>query len=300
MSRHDVVTLTNGELRLTLAPSIGAAVTGFWLGGVALMRETPDEAVRGGLVRQTSCYPLIPYSNRIAHGRFKFDGQEYRLPLNFGDHPHSIHGNAWQSAWEVADRSEASCRLVLKHCPTGEDTDAWPFAYRAEQTVRLKSRAASIHLSVTNEGRRSMPTGLGLHPFFPRRKGTLLQFAAGGVHRNGDDSLPLGREAIPAEWDFRTLRAMEPGLDNCFAGWNGRAEIRYENPGLAITIEADPVFGHLVVYVPQGRDFFAIEPVTHLNDAVNRLSEPDHGLRVLDPGETLSGRVIFHPERLAR
>ena len=70
MAPCPVVTLRSGALKVDLAPSIGGAIAGFWHNGTPLMRETPDEALRQRLVRQTSSYPLIPYSNRIAHGHF--------------------------------------------------------------------------------------------------------------------------------------------------------------------------------------------------------------------------------------
>jgi aldose 1-epimerase len=92
-----------------LALSIGGAIVGFWRAGFALMRETPENALREGLVRQTSSYPLIPYSNWIAYGRFAFDGVEHELALNFGDHPHSVYGNAWQRPWKVEEVDDTSC-----------------------------------------------------------------------------------------------------------------------------------------------------------------------------------------------
>jgi hypothetical protein len=63
-------------------------------------------------------------------------------------------------------------------------------------------------------------------------------------------------------------------------------------------IEADPVFGHLIVYVPPARDFFAVEPVSHMNNAVNRPDVTDNGLRHLAPGERLTGSVRFSVEAL--
>ena len=82
-------------------------------------RDAGRGASREGLVRQTSSYPLIPYSNRIAHGRFSFQGIEHQLALNFGDHPHSIHGNAWQSPWQVDEATDTHCRLSLLHTTVG-------------------------------------------------------------------------------------------------------------------------------------------------------------------------------------
>ncbi|MBM1173912.1 aldose 1-epimerase [Microvirga arabica] len=295
-----IVTLRSSALKLDLAPSVGGAIAGFWHDDVALMRETPEQALRDGLVRQTSCYPLIPYSNRIAQGRFSFQGVEHRLALNFGDHPHSIHGNAWQKPWQVAAADDARCRFVFIHRPEDDEARGWPFAYRAEQLFELSQSGLMLTLSLENEDDRAMPAGLGLHPFFPKRPGIRLQFAAERVHPNGEDSLPLDSIPIPPEWSYQTMRELdEPRLDNCFSGWDGTARLAYVQEKIALSIEADPLFDHLVVYVPMGRDFFAVEPVSHMNDAINRPDPSHHGLKVLKPGERLTAQVRFGVERLS-
>ena len=287
-------------MRLDLAPSIGGAIAGFRHDDVALMRETPEQALRDGLVRQTSCYPLVPYSNRIAQGRFSFEGIEHRLALNFGDHPHSIHGNAWQRSWQVMEADETRCRLVLIHRPDGDEARGWPFAYRAEQLFELTPDGLTLTLSLENEDHRAMPAGLGLHPFFRKRPGIRLQFAAERVYPNGEDSLPLDGIPIPDNWSYQTMRDLgDPRLDNCFAGWDGTALIAYGQENIALSVEADALFGHLVVYVPTGRDFFAVEPVSHMNDAISRPDPAKHGLKVLKPGERLSAQVRFGVEVLS-
>ncbi|MBM6580714.1 aldose 1-epimerase [Microvirga sp. BT689] len=287
-------------MKLDLAPSIGGTIAGFWHDDAALMRETPEQALRDGLVRQTSCYPLIPYSNRIAQGRFSFEGVEHRLALNFGDHPHSIHGNAWHKPWQVAEVEEPRCRLVLIHRPEGDGAWGWPFAYRAEQIFELSPDGLKLTLMLVNTDHRPMPAGLGLHPFFPKRPGVRLQFAAERVYPNCESSLPMDSMPVPPVWNYRAMRELgEPHLDNCFASWNGIAHIAYPQEKTALNIEADPLFGHLVVYVPTGRDFFAVEPVSHMNNAINRPDPVSHGLMVLGPGERLTARVRFGVEILS-
>jgi aldose 1-epimerase len=266
---------------------------------MAIMRETPEQALRDGLVRQTCSYPLIPYSNRIANGRFTFEGTEHQLALNFGDHPHAIHGNAWQKPWQVAEASEAHCRLSFVHRAGRDEAKGWPFDYRAEQIFALDPDGLTLTLVLENEDRRAMPAGLGLHPFFPKRPGVQLQFAAEGVYLNGEDSLPANSSPVPEEWNYRELRALgEPRLDHCFRGWSRTARIAFEQEKVAIRLEADPIFGHLVVYVPAGRDFFAVEPVSHVNNAINRPDISNHGLRALHPGERMAARVRFGVEVL--
>jgi aldose 1-epimerase len=299
MSGVATIELKAGDLALSLAPALGGAIAGFRSKDFSLMRPTPPEALSDGLVRLTSSYPLIPYSNRIAQGRFNHDGVEHQLTLNFGDHPHAIHGNAWQRPWQVLEQGSTHCALMLEHRPSGEGAKEWPFAYRAEQIFDLDEEGLTLTLTLENRDERSMPAGFGLHPFFPKHPDARLQFAASEVYQTGPGSLPADAIAVPAAWDYSSLREIgEPQLDNCFKGWNGKAWIDFEEAGIGLRIAADPVFGHLVVYVPPGRDFFAVEPVSHMNNAVNRPDIADNGLHHLASGERLMGHVRFAVESL--
>jgi aldose 1-epimerase len=60
---------------------------------------------------------------------------------------------------------------------------------------------------------------------------------------------------------------------------------------IGLTFTADPVFSRLVVYVHPGQQFFAVEPVTHDTDALNR--GDDSGIVTLAPGASLEGSMRF-------
>ena len=55
-------------------------------------------------------------------------------------------------------------------------------------------------------------------------------------------------------------------------------------------MRADRAAGFLVVYAPEGRDFLALEPVTHMTDAFNRAARGERGTgtRALRPGGAFS------------
>ena len=64
-----------------------------------------------------------------------------------------------------------------------------------------------------------------------------------------------------------------------------------------MTIAGDDIFRHAVVYTPADKPYFAVEPASNMTDAVNRMdSVPDHGLRVVHPGDTLRRQVRFSVE----
>ena len=98
--------------------------------------------------------------------------------------------------------------------------------------LALSPEGLSITLTVENMDTRAMPAGLGLHPFFPRRAGVQLRFAARNVHLSGPDSLPAECIPVPAKWDYTSMRDLgEPGLDNCFERLGRNAEILFEQEG---------------------------------------------------------------------
>lgn len=236
------------------------------------------------------CFPLVPYSNRIAYGNFDFDGQTYELERNFGEHPHSLHGNGWQNAWRVDSEDEDRVILSLEHNARGSSARQWPWPFLARQEFLLTNDALHCTLSCTNLSDVDAPIGLGFHPNFARADQAKLCFLASAVVINGPDSLPASLMDVPEEWDFRSPRRPEPGsVDNCFIGWDGRATVHWPSDGLRVDLRALGA-DHLVVFVPSTeRNFMAIEPVSHLTNAINSLpfDTTDHGgMARIRPGQT--------------
>jgi aldose 1-epimerase len=98
--------------------------------------------------------------------------------------------------------------------------------------------------------------------------------------------LPTRHVVDPPQWRFDPAR--EPGaatIDNVFAGWDGEATLADADRRIIVTVRADRAAGFLVVYAPAGKDYLALEPVTHMTDAFNRAArgEPDTGTRTLRP-----------------
>lgn len=290
-----MLTLQSGDSSLVLAPEVGGAIVGWTLGAAALLRRPLPDAIVAGNVRGLGCFPLVPFSNRIANGRFRWDGTEYLLDRNFGDHPHTIHGVGWQRPWQVASVGPASATLMLHHDARGAEARGWPFPFAAEQRFTLTENALSVALTLRNLHESPAPAGLGFHPYFPRTGAPALRFNAGSVWLSGADSLPAAEVPIPPEWNHAEGKAIgTASLDNCFAGWDGDARIVRSSGEPTIHIQANGVFHHLVVYTPPGQDFFCVEPVSHMTDAINRMTiTPGHGLRILRAGATLEGGVTF-------
>ena len=158
------LTLHYEDLSLVLAPACGGSVVSAAKAGQPLLRSASDAALSRGDVLGMACFPLVPYSNRIAQGQFVFEGRSVTLPPNMGDQPHSIHGTGWRGEWTV-DRAQAA-GATLSFVETAAQ---WPWPCHAWQRFELDSEGFSITIGVRNDAAQRMPVGLGLHSLFPTR-----------------------------------------------------------------------------------------------------------------------------------
>src|SRR5262245_51690171 len=117
LPESELTILTIDDARLDIAPATGGAIAAFTYRGIDVLRATPSDVRAKRDVRGHASYPLVPYSNRIADARLVFDGREYALERNFGDHPHSIHGVGWQREWTVAAKEDDNALLTLDYTP---------------------------------------------------------------------------------------------------------------------------------------------------------------------------------------
>lgn len=282
-----MLTLASGRSSVVVAPEHGAGLTGWLAGGTPMLRRALPQATLGGDVHAMGCFPLLPYGNRLGHGRFRWLGCEYRVKRNFGDQPHAIHGLGWQRAWAVADAGPVSAALSLDHQPD----ETWPFAFHAVIGYRLSATVLEVTISLTSHHDGAAPAGIGLHPYFPKTHGPALRFAAMGAWANCPDAMPLRHGPLPADWRHDEARPVARSrLDNCFSGWAGTADV-IAGPA-SLRIEASDIFRNLHVFTPAWADFFCAEPISHVPDALNRADLPvGQAMHVLRPGETLSGVV---------
>lgn len=292
--------LQNERLRLTVAPGLGASVVGlelhqagFWL---PILRPTPPAALAQNCSPETSSYVLAPYSNRIREGRFRFAGRTYQLRPNWPDGRQTIHGEAHGRPWSAQRFDGHTLRCAFD--ASGLQDLNFPFPFKVEVAYRLQGESLEISTTLVNVGTEPMPAGFGHHPYFMRRLGlsdeARLSFEAQSVYLTDASCLPTRpAQAIPPAFDFshpRPLGATQ--LDHVFAGWKGRLRLDWPGSGWCMELMADPIFSHLVVFTaPDGS--VALEPVSHATDGFNLLSQgwENTGVRVLEPGEEISGRL---------
>jgi aldose 1-epimerase len=286
------VRLRSAELEALVLPEAGGGLAAFdWIAAgrrVALMRALPA-GITNPDPNLLACYPLVPWSNRIGHGRFEFGGRVYSIALNHPKQQYPIHGEGWLRPWNTIARDDMRVTLRL------DRSNGFPFVYSAQLSYTLDANALAIELAVENRGGEPMLYGLGLHPWFERTPRVTLHAPAKGMWLGGPDVLPVSHDAPPADADFSQPTPLPRRLlDNCFTGWNGAAVIAWEDRGVALEITSDPRLDYYVCFCPVGKDLFCFEPVTHPIDAFN-LPAPHAraGLQVLAPGAGMSMRATM-------
>lgn len=266
-------------------------------GGILFCRYRDEDVLRPASAEhhsfaplQLASFPLVPFSNRVNAGRFDFDGQTVQLAADMPGEPNAIHGHGWLNAWAVLEQRADQLAMRYVHQPAD-----WPWAYTAEQVIRIAGDSLVMALTVRNDAEIAMPAGLGFHPYFVRTSACRIRFNARKLWMGHVHGIPDAEQAIPDAFNYPDLRELgSEDIDHCYSGWNGEAEIVWPENGLAMSMRASEALRHLVVYTPPGEDFFCLEPVSNMNDAVNWLDrDVDTGLRILAPGETLSAEVTF-------
>jgi len=264
-----------GALRLALRPDLGGAVAGLWHGTTPILRSSEPAAL--STAREAAMYPLVPYSNRLGYRRFRWRGRDYTTAANVADSPHSLHGIGWQRPWRIVSSSALEVVLELVHVG---DAD-WPFAFTARQYFSLSADSFGVRLQLSNDADLDQPVGLGLHPYFVKRARSRLHIELSHRWDNDPTLLPTRKVAQPGiDSDLSHL-----DFDNCFEGWRGPARIRDERFSLQLTSSLP----YLVVYTPADRDYFCVEPVSHVSNAIHMAEPAAHGLVALAPGATLEG-----------
>ena len=238
-----------------------------------MLRST--EAADLASSRVAACYPLVPYSNRLGYRRFRWLGQDHTTAPNFDDNPHSLHGVAWQRAWSVIESSSTTAELQYTHTSDAH----WPFAFDVRQRFVLTPGALEVHLVFHNRAASTQPVGLGWHPYFPKRSRSRLHIELTDRWESDASGLPTRRVLQPGiDGDVAHL-----AFDHCFEGWKGPARLRDEK----VSVKLSSSLPYLVVFTPALREYYCVEPVSHVNNAIHMSEPAAHGLRTVAAGATL-------------
>lgn len=264
-----MIALAAGAWRAVLRPETGGAMAALDLAGVPVLRTMADTA-SGPL--ESACFPMVPYCNRIAGGRFQWGGRTVTLAPNAAGQRHPLHGLGWLAPWRVVRADTSSALLEHRYEGAPADSGEWPWAYVAHQHIALDESGCTVRLMVQNLSADTAPMGLGLHPYFRRADDSTVTFAAKAMLGIDGDFLVDG-SAHPADSLARWSEGSPlPGVlvDHPFTRWAGEARVADSHGGILLRGFGAP---HCHVFAPPDGKELCFEPVSHPPDALNRTPE---------------------------
>lgn len=280
------VVLRNGDAECEIWPDKGGSIARWAIAGQNMFRATAPSVRADALPTGMASFPLVPYSNRIGFGRFHWNGKTVTLKLNAPPEPHALHGTGWVGIWNVTELTENTVVLCYEH----HSDEYWPWHFSAEQHISLTDNGLTIDMIARNLSDRLAPLAFGHHPAFDS-EGATLAFNASGVWLSGDDGLPAVSGTPKNVFDFtHGGRVTGRMLDNGYAGWDGKANIRWDNRPLELAIISD--MRDAVVYIPDGACHFCFEPVPHIINALN-LPGQYPAMPSVAPGSSVASNIQF-------
>jgi aldose 1-epimerase len=270
-----------GDWRVALAPERGAVLTALEHRRRAVLEPLDG---RDPVRNSAGGFWMLPWTNRLDHGRFRRGGQEFHLPISHPDEANALHGLARNRPWAVEEAG--ATRAVLTQRLRFE-----PFDYLARLEVSLSGAGLALRLRLENTGVEPCPMGIGWHPWFARPPGCAVRFKAGHRMVKGERNLPVGAEPS-AGIDAPVSDFL--GFDGHFSEWDGVAVLH--RPDLELTLRASGDWArNLQVFAPgDHRSVICLEPVSHVPNVINTPAlEPYGAMRVLAAGEAMEGEVLL-------
>lgn len=268
-----MIELGRGDWTAAIDPERGAQVLRLRHRGRPVLRE-PEAP----LMAEPVLYgmPFLFPPNRVADGRFRFDGKTYELPLTEPARHNHIHGLFTGAAFAVAEGGPSHLTAVLEN--SGE---YFPFPCRVTMRDRLEENGFRRETEIENTGAADMPVQVGFHTAFAAPGDFLAPIAqrweTDGRYLPTGRLLPLdsGERDIAAGRGPRGVRVS--GFYTAQAGGAGRLARIGE-----FCYQVSEEFTDWVLFAREGESWICVEPQS---GPVNQLNDP--GCRRLSPGESL-------------
>jgi aldose 1-epimerase len=245
---------------------------------------------------------LVPWPNRVADGRWEFEGEPRQLDLTEPAKRNAIHGLLRRRPYELVEQSDS----MVTQAATVYPEPGYPFLLDTTVTHELHTEGLQVTHTISNTGETAAPVAVGAHPYLriadvPPEQLTVT--VAARTRFETDDRSNVTGESPVAGTSFDLSagrRVSELELDTGFADLpDGPVEhILAADDGRQVVLWADEAFRYVQVFTHRsfatkpGGVALAIEPMTAPANALNS----GRGLRWLEPGETWSVSWGVRPE----
>lgn len=110
---------------------------------------------------------LCPFPGRIEHGKYSYQGQTYQLAPNEINRNNAIHGKVAHESFDLIDSKSDNKKASLTFAYTHQNLcEGYPFPFTIEIQYTFFKESIKVSFNISNEGKTSIPFGLGWHPYF--------------------------------------------------------------------------------------------------------------------------------------
>jgi aldose 1-epimerase len=243
--------IASGDQRATIV-EVGASVREYVAAGVPVLDPYDEDAMCDG----AHGTPLIPWPNRLADGRYRFDGVDYQVALTEPGKRNAIHGFLRWQPWSATRHDPDRVVMAATVFPQA----GYPFRLDVEVEYQLSAEGLVVTTTATNGADVALPYGCGQHPYLSGGGGLLdrceLELAAGTrILTDEERQLPTGSEAVAGTpFDFQVRRPIgDLRCDFAFSDLErdagGRAWVRLWRPdGTCAEAWVDEGYPYVEIY----------------------------------------------------
>jgi aldose 1-epimerase len=287
---------TDSGYAVATITEVGASLRALTVDGVDLVQRYPEgspPSLGAGVV-------MAPWPNRVADGRWDYNGVAQQLSITDTEYGNSNHGLLMWTPYRVLDKSADAITLsatIFAH-------PGYPFVVATTVRYAVTSSGIETTHTFTTLGDKAAPVAVGSHAYY--RIGDLatetltLTSSAGTVYTNNDRLIPTGSRPVAGDFDLRSGQLVgDVVLDDCFTDLKPGPDSRYRSrlsapDGRYVEVWGDESFDHVVLLTTRrftdhhGDTILAvaIEPQTAAANALNT----GIGIKWLAPGETWTAR----------
>ena len=243
--------IRHGDQRATIV-EVGGGVREYKVAG----RPVLDPYAVGEMCDGAHGTVLVPWPNRLADGRYRFDGVDYQVALTEPDKANAIHGFLRWRSWRASEHT--SDRVVVG--TTLYPMMGYPFCLDVRVAYDLGDGGLLVATTATNLGATPCPYGCGQHPYLSPGIGlidacTLELDARTLILTDNERQLPTGRKSVTGTpFDFSAGRRLgDQKLDFAFTDLarddTGRAWVRLSAPdGHVVELWVDEHYPIIEIY----------------------------------------------------
>jgi len=261
--------------RLEIVPERGGIVTRWAIQGQEILYldqerfQDPTLSVRGGIPI------LFPICGNLPNNQYTHNQKSYTLPQ---------HGFAREMPWQVIDQNtDSGASLTLRLTSNSATKKVYPFDFEVDFIYQLQGNHLNITQRYTNLSTEKMPFSTGLHPYFWVKDKSQLSFDIPANILQDHKTLDIR----PFDGTFDLSQAE---IDAVFKQVNRQsASFSDRQRHLALNLDYSDLYGTLVFWTLQDKDYICLEPWTAPRNALNTGESLIH----LDPQQTIETSVTI-------